>query len=140
MKTAAAAGNASYLEPPFGLLDPVGFRRSSSYEERERTLEHRVVRGDQRFAEHATSGQGVHWRCSHAGFLVRAVARIDAIDVAAVRAEFSVAEMDELGVYKVHAGEDDDEKFAVVLADLRGLARWYHQLVGAGLDAMVILC
>lgn len=121
------------------LLDPVAFRRLGSFGERERTLAYRIAHGDQRFAEHAVAGQGAPWRCSHSDFLAVAAARIDAIDVAAVRAEYSVAEMYEMGVYKVHEGEDDDENFAEVLADLRGLARWCHRLVGEGLDTIVII-
>jgi hypothetical protein len=121
------------------LLDPVDFRRPGRYDGDERPLPYRIVHGDQRFAEHAIAGQGAPWRCSHSDFLAVAAARIDAIDVAAVRAEYSVAEMYEMGVYKVHEGEDDDENFAEVLADLRGLARWYRRLVGEGLDAIVIV-
>jgi hypothetical protein len=127
-------GKAEYL------IDPVGYRRLRSWEERERSLPFRAVRGDQPFAEHAMSGQGVTWRCSTSAFPSEAAALIDAIDVDAVRSAFSVAEMDHLGVYKADArAADDDAEFTRVLADLRELSRRYHQLVGARLDLVVTL-
>ncbi|WP_214405903.1 YfbM family protein [Pseudonocardia lacus] len=120
------------------LLDPAARGRSRSYEERERTPAYRAVFGDERFAEHTRSGQGMRWRCSGSGFLVEAAARIDALDAVARRG-FTVAGMVELGVYKVHPDADDDETFALVLGELRALARWYHRLVDRGLDVIVIV-
>jgi hypothetical protein len=44
------------------------------------------------------------------------------------------------GVYKaVQVSADEDEAFVDVLADLRRLARWYHRVVDAGLDLIVIV-
>lgn len=121
------------------LLDPVGRRRIGSWAERERSLPYRVVHGDRPFAEHARAGQGVAWRCSTAGFLAEAGDRIDALDVAAVRREFSVAEMIDLGVYKAQARDDDEEAFDQVLSELRWLACVHRRAVGAGLDLIMIL-
>ena len=120
-------------------LDPVAYRTHTSWEERERSLPHRIIRGDREFAEHATSGIGVPWRCSTSAFLAEAAALIDAIDPVAIRQEFSVAEMVDLGVYKTRPDMDDDETFVHVLADLRELARYHHRLVDHGLDLVLTL-
>jgi hypothetical protein len=121
------------------LLDPAGHRRLTSWEERERTLPYRIVHGDQEFAEHAKAPQGNPWRCSTAAFLADSAATIDGLDVAAVRREFSVAEMANGGVYRVRRGEGDDEAFDRVLAHLRELARYYHRVVDLGFDLIVVL-
>jgi hypothetical protein len=119
------------------LLDPVGFRRVTTYEERGRSVPHRIVFGDRPFADHARGGQGVPWRCSASRFLAEAAARIDAVDAAAARREFSVADMVDQAVYKAHPDADDDEAFTRVLSELRALARWYRGLADHGLDAIV---
>jgi hypothetical protein len=126
-------GQAEYL------LDPAGHRRIDSWRTRERRLPYRIVHGDRAMAEHMRAGQGIHWRCSTASFLAEAAARIDQLDVDAVRREFSVADMVEQGVYKVHPDEDDDESFAATLAELRRLGEYYHRLVDLGLDVVVVL-
>ena len=41
------------------VLDPPGYRRQSRWEDRERSMPYRIVEGDEDFAAHATSGQGV---------------------------------------------------------------------------------
>jgi len=84
------------------LLDPGAYREAHTWDDWERTMTYRMLLGDVEFAEHARSGQGVPWRCSTRAFLGTAVAYIDDLDAAAARREFSVAEMAELGVYKVH--------------------------------------
>ncbi|MET7399723.1 hypothetical protein ABZS66_40200, partial [Dactylosporangium sp. NPDC005572] len=121
------------------LLDPVAYRAVRTWEERERTVAYRIVAGDQAFATHATSGQGFAWRCSTTAFLAAAVERIDALDVAAVRAEFSVVEMDDLGLYKVHREEDDEHAFARVLAQLRAFAEHCRGVVARDLDLIITL-
>ena len=125
-------GQAEYL------LDPAGYRTLVSWQERERSLPYRIIEGEQRFAAHAVGGQGVAWRCSTAAFLAEAVAVIDGLDPAAVSREFSVAEMDELGVYKVHPSENDDEVFARVLQRLRQLGRYCRELTARGVDLIVV--
>lgn len=127
----------SYVQAEY-LLDPAGFRALSSWQERERSAPYRIVQGQEWFAAHATSGQGIAWRCSTAGFLAEAAAVIDACDPGVVRREFSVAEMYELGVYKVQPSEDDDEAFARVLGRLRQLAQYYHRLAEQGADLIVV--
>ncbi|GAA3835404.1 hypothetical protein GCM10022226_66210 [Sphaerisporangium flaviroseum] len=124
-------GQAEYL------LDPAGYRALTGWPERERSLPYRIIEGDRPFADHATGGQGVPWRCSTASFLAEAAATIDAIDVAAARQEFFVADMWALGVYKVSQTERDDEAFKRVLNNLRQLARYYHRLVEHGLDLII---
>lgn len=121
------------------LLDPVSYRRMDSYGHRERSLPYRIIRGDERFADHAVGGQGIPWRCSTAAFLARAVAMIDALDVATRRRQFSVADMDALGVYKVRPTDDDDESFERTLARLRSLADHYRHVARDGLDVIVQL-
>ena len=122
------------------LLDPVAYRTGAqTWKERERTVAYRTVFGDEFFAEHARSGQGFRWRCSTTPFLAAAVERVDGLDTAAVRREFSVAEMDALGLYKVHPGEDDDEVFARVLTGLRQFAGHCRNVVGRGLDLVITL-
>ncbi|MER6951476.1 DUF1877 family protein [Nonomuraea sp. NPDC000554] len=124
-------GQAEYL------LDPAGYRELTGWPQRERSLPYRIIEGDKYFADHATGCQGLRWRCSTASFLAEAAATIDAIDVAAARQEFSVADMRTLGVYKVTETERDDEVFKRVLNNLRQLARYYHQLVEHGLDLII---
>jgi hypothetical protein len=116
------------------LLDPRAMRESLTYAERERSLPYRVIFGDEGFAGHARASQGVAWRCSGTAFLRQAAALIDAIDPAAARREFSVAEMYDLGVYKVRPNGDDDTEFEVVLQHLRRLAAYYGQVADQGLD------
>jgi hypothetical protein len=100
-------------------------------------LPYRIVWGDERFAEHATSGQGISWRCSTAAFLDNAATTIDALDTVAARQAFSIAEMFELGVYKVRPSDNDEEAFDRVLENLRSLARHYHQIARRGLDLII---
>jgi hypothetical protein len=126
----------SYQQAEY-LLDPDGYRRLTSWEDRERSMPYRIIEGDEEFAAHAVGVQGVRWRCSTAGFLARAVGVIDALDPAGARAEFSVAEMAELGVYKVDPSADDDEEFAFLLGRLRQLAAYYRRLVSHGVDLIV---
>ncbi|WP_330186190.1 hypothetical protein KZZ52_49035 [Dactylosporangium sp. AC04546] len=121
------------------LLDPMAYRAARTWEERERTVAYRIIAGDQAFAEHATSGQGFAWRCSTTAFLATAVERIDALDVAAVRAEFSVVEMDRLGLYKVDREEDDEHAFARVLTQLRAFAEHCRAVVTRDLDLIITL-
>jgi hypothetical protein len=124
-------GQAEYL------LDPANYRRIDSRAQRERTLPYRVIYGDEYFADHATGGQGISWRCSTAGFLDQAAETIDALDVATVRREFSVAEMYALGIYKVHETDDDDQTFERVLTNLRWLADLYRHIARDGLDLII---
>ncbi|WP_285689023.1 hypothetical protein [Actinoplanes sp. NBRC 103695] len=70
--------------------------------------------GDERFAGSR--------RCSDPAFPAGTADRIDALDVAAARRGFSVAEMARNGVYKVRQGDPHDGAFARVLADLRSFA------------------
>lgn len=121
------------------LLDPVTYRLLTDWEQRERSLSYRIVHGDDYFAEHAVSGQGIPWRCSTSDFLSRAVEVIDGLDVAAVRAEYSVAEMARLGVYKEHGRGDDETSFVAHLDLLRQLADFYRQLIDVGFDVMIEL-
>ena len=119
------------------LLDPSAYRSASSWEEREREVAHRVIQGDEVFARHASSGQGLAWRCSTFAFLVTAVEEIDTLPVDARRREFSVAEMVHLGVYKAHAGEGDDQCFARVLAALRAFRDHCRDVIAHGLDLLI---
>lgn len=122
------------------LLDPVAYRtQARTWRERERTMAYRIVTGDDVFADHARTGQGFPWRCSTSAFLVAAVQRIDSLDVDAVRQEFSVAEMDTLGMYKAHPGEDDDEAFIRVLTQLRKFAEHCRTAAAKALDLIVTL-
>ena len=116
------------------LLDPVGFRRAHSWAQRERTTAYRTVHGDEVFAEHATSAQGMTWRCSSTAFLSDALDRIDALDLAAARQEFSVADMIAQGVYKQRPDEDDDHAADRVLTTLRAFSRHCRVVVADGLD------
>ncbi|WP_212991657.1 hypothetical protein [Actinoplanes auranticolor] len=117
------------------LLDPVAYRtQAQTWRERERTVAYRIVTGDVVFADHARTGQGFPWRCSTSAFLVAAVQRIDSLDVDAVRQEFSVAEMHALGLYKVHAGEDDNKAFARLLTELREFAEHCRTVAAKDLD------
>ncbi|MEU4779573.1 hypothetical protein [Micromonospora sp. NPDC023633] len=129
-------GDRSFEQAEY-LLDPKGHRATRTWEERERSMAYRIVHGDEVFAEHATSGQGFRWRCSATAFLAAAVERIDRLDVVAVRRDFSVVEMSELGVYKVHAEEEDDQAFARVLAGLRAFADHCRTVVERKLDLII---
>jgi hypothetical protein len=129
-------GDRSFQQAEY-LLDPVAYRAVLTWQERERTTAYRIVAGDEPFAEHARSGQGFAWRCSTAAFLGAAVRRVDALDVAAVRREFSVAEMDDLGVYKAHPEEHDERAFARVLAQLRAFAEHCRRAVANDLGLII---
>ncbi|WP_327000130.1 hypothetical protein OHA72_34010 [Dactylosporangium sp. NBC_01737] len=131
-------GDRSFQQAEY-LLDPVAYRGARTWQERERSTAYRIVAGDEAFAGHARSGQGFPWRCSTAGFLAAAVRRIDGLDVAAARREFSVAEMDDLGLYKVHREEADEHAFARVLAQVRAFAEHCRGVAGSGLDLIVTL-
>lgn len=121
------------------LLDPQGYRAVQAWEQREQTLPYRIVNGDQAFADHARSGQGFPWRCSTTAFLTTAVHYIDALDVAAARSQFSVAEMASLGVYKTHPDEDDDQAFSRILARLRAYADYCRTLIDQKIDLIITL-
>jgi len=131
-------GSRSYEQAEY-LLDPAAFRVIRGWEDRERSLPYRIIQGDTVFAPHAQGGQGPLWRCSTKSFIADAVQHIDALDVAAVRAQFTVAEMVDLGVYKVHPSERDDDTFAGVLADLRAFADTCRQAVASELDLIITL-
>ena len=132
-------GGRSFQQAEY-LLDPVAYRtRARTWAERERTTAYRTIFGGEVFAEHATSGQGFRWRCSTNAFLAEAVQRIDDLDVAAVRREFSVAEMHDLGLYKVRAEEEDDRVFARVLDDLRAFTDHCRAVVARDLDLIITL-
>lgn len=111
-------GDRSFHQAEY-LLDPAAYREIRSWQQRERSIAYRIVNGDEVFAEHARTGQGFVWRCSTAAFLAEAVARIDGLDVAAARREFTDAEMDELGIYKA---DPDEDAFDRVLGQLRAFA------------------
>ena len=119
------------------LLDPVAYRTMQTWQEREASMAYRIIHGDEVFAEHALSGQGFRWRCSTKTFLTAAVDRIDSLDLTAIRREFSVAEMADLGLYKVHPEEDDDHAFGRVLAELREFAEHCRRVVVRDLDVIV---
>jgi hypothetical protein len=122
------------------LLNPVAYRtQARTWRERERTVAYRIVTGDDVFADHARTGQGFPWRCSTTAFLVAAVQRIDSLDVDTVRQQFSVAEMDALGLYKVHAGEEDNKAFARVLTQLRKFAEHCRTVAAGDLDLIITL-
>ncbi|MEU8606409.1 hypothetical protein AB0C29_00145 [Actinoplanes sp. NPDC048791] len=122
------------------LMDPVAYRtQARTWRERERTVAYRIVTGDDVFADHARTGQGFAWRCSTKAFLVAAVQHLDSLDVDAVRQGFSVAEMDALGLYKVHAGEDDDKAFTRVLTQLREFAEHRRTVAAKNLDLIITL-
>jgi uncharacterized protein DUF1877 len=120
------------------LLDPVGYHRLTSYEEREQTLPYRIIEGDQLFAWHARGGQGRPWRCSTNDFLTCALVFLDEFDPAAVRSEFSVAAMAARGIYKTHEDADDDATFAALLDRLGELTRYYERVWSHDLDMIVI--
>ncbi|GIF39033.1 DUF1877 family protein [Actinoplanes xinjiangensis] len=121
------------------LLDPAAYRADRTRRQAEQTRAHRAVFGAEVFADHARSGQGVTWRCSTAAQLTDAVRLIDELDVVAARRGFSVAEMAEIGVYKVHRDEDDDESFTRNLRDLRTWADHCRTVAARGLDLMITL-
>jgi hypothetical protein len=121
------------------LLDPVAYRAERTWEQRKRTMAYRIINGDEYFAEHATSSQGAPWRCSTTDFLTEAVRRIDALDVTAVRREFSVAHMENRGVYKVHSEGDDQEIFDQVVGYLREFAEYCRDVVARDLDLIITL-
>ncbi|MEU4538150.1 DUF1877 family protein [Streptosporangium sp. NPDC023825] len=133
-RTTGPFPDRSYEQAEY-LLDPADYRKVNSWPERERSLPYRIIQGDRRFADH--EDLEAPWRCSTTSFLAEAAATIDALDVAAVRQEFSVVEMRNLGVYKVHEIEPDDEVFDRVLDRLRLLAHYYHQLVALDLDLII---
>lgn len=120
-------------------LDPAAYRRLDSYEERERSLPYRIIEGDRSFADHARSGQGMLWRCSDRAFLIEAADTIEALDEAAIRREFSIKEMADLGVYKTRRDEDEEETFAHAMDDLRWLARYYREVAAHGYDLIVVM-
>jgi hypothetical protein len=64
---------------------------------------------------------------------------IDALDVDAVRHHFSAAEMFEMGVYKVHRDEDDDELFTENLRDLRAWADHCRAVAPQGFGLIITL-
>lgn len=81
------------------LIDPAAYRsRARTWEQRELTMAYRIIAGAEVFAGHAASGQGVLWWCSTTAFSAKAVQRLDALDEAVIRIQFSVAEMDDLGL------------------------------------------
>jgi hypothetical protein len=121
------------------LLDPIAYRTEGvTWRQRERSLAYRMIRGAEPFAAHAISGQGISWRCSSSTF-VAAVQRLDRLDVAGVRREFSVAEMDTLGLYKVHPDEDDDHAFTRILGQLRAFTEHCRTVTAQGLDLIITL-
>ncbi|BCJ51833.1 hypothetical protein Asp14428_33080 [Actinoplanes sp. NBRC 14428] len=119
------------------LLDPVAYREVQAWQDRESSMAYRIIHGYEVFADHAVSGQGFRWRCSTKVFLTAAADQVDNLDIAAVRREFSVAEMAELGLYKVHPDEDDDHAFGRVLAQLRAFAGHCRHVVAQDLDLIV---
>jgi hypothetical protein len=121
------------------LPDPVGHHSITSWTMRERSLPYRIIYGDQVFADHAHAGQDHPWRCSTAAFLTEAVARIDAIDQAAARRVFSVADMYTTGIYKVHASGKDDDTFEQVMNDLRQFADHCREIATMGLDLIMTI-
>jgi hypothetical protein len=126
-------GQAEYL------LDPGAYRSTRTWAQRERTTAFRIIRGDEPFAAHAVSGQGVSWRCSGRAFLADAVARVDGLDVEVARRGFSVAEMVDLGVYKAQPGEPDGDAFDRTLGELRAFAEYCRAVVARELDLVVSL-
>jgi hypothetical protein len=100
-------------------------------------MAYRIIAGAEVFADHAMTGQGFRWRCSTAEFLAAAAARIDHLDVAAARSAFSVAEMDDLGLYKVRREEDDDQAFARILARLRAFGEHCRRTAARDLDLII---
>ncbi|WP_143133765.1 DUF1877 family protein [Actinoplanes philippinensis] len=104
------------------LLDPIATRTIKSWPQRERMATYRAIFGAQRFALYTSDGCVTPWRCSSPAELTAAARLIDELDVAAVRREFSVADMLELGLYKVHPEDDDTESFTRALGDLRAWA------------------
>ena len=118
------------------LLDPAAYRGLTSWEQRERSMPYRIVQGDCVFADHARGSQGILWRCSTSAFLETAASTIETLPVAAVRVEFSVAEMISLALYKVPRDENDDTAFERVLGNLRDLAEHYRRLVDKQLDVI----
>jgi Domain of unknown function (DUF1877) len=119
------------------LLDPDRFKQHSSYDARERCMPYRIIFGDDVFAEHARSGQGLPWRCSTTAFLRQAAASIDSLDPVAARRRFSTQEMVALHAYRAAPG-DDDEQFDELLQSLRDLSSYYRTVADRDLDVMVI--
>jgi hypothetical protein len=128
----------SYQQAEY-LIDPAGRRALTSWVERERSLNYRIIHGDEPFADHAVADQGHPLRCSTTAFLTEAAARIDAIDDDAARREFSVARMYADGAYKARPDEYDSVAFDRITGRLRTLATYYHKIVDQGLDLIVKL-
>ncbi|MCY1143995.1 DUF1877 family protein [Actinoplanes sp. Pm04-4] len=127
-------GGRSFAKAEY-LLNPASYRAIHTWEKRERSPAYRMTRGDEPFAREGVTLERCSWRCSRSASLKRTAHTIDALDVAAVRREFSVADMCEQGVYKAdHPDEDDEENFTEILGYLRDFANLCHQVSGQGLD------
>jgi hypothetical protein len=127
--------NGRWFQKAEYLLDPVGYRVTRTWEERERTAIYRMTYGDEPFAYEGIRLEGCTWRCSRSESLKRTAQLIDGLDVDAVRREFSVADMYEQGVYKAnHPDEDDDENFTQILGYLRDYADLCRRVGEQGLD------
>ncbi|GAA1618603.1 DUF1877 family protein [Actinoplanes couchii] len=118
------------------LLDPAAYRAAQTWEQRERTPAYRAIMGVEVFATHATSGQGIRWRCSTATQLAEAADLIDALDVDGARRAYSVTDMHDQGIYKVHeSGDTFDDN----LRDLRSWADHCRDLSTRSLDLVITL-
>ena len=130
-------GDRSFVQAEY-LLDPAAWRAGSgTWDERRRSWAYRAVNGAEPFTDHTTGGPDFPWRCSTGAFLAAAAERIERLDVAAVRAQFSVAEMDALGLYKVNAEEGDEGAFARVLGQVRAFAEHCRTVAARGLDLII---
>ncbi|WP_250032353.1 DUF1877 family protein [Paractinoplanes maris] len=108
-------------------------------DERRKTMAHCIIRGDAVFADETAPDLGIPWRCSTAGFLTEVVERIDRLDVAAARHEFSVAEMVQLDLYKVHPEGETDETFDRLMTYLRDFADRCRGIAAHGLGLVITM-
>lgn len=126
----------SFMQAEY-LLDPAAYRHARTWEQHEKTTSYRIIRGAETFLYDNTGFRGPAWRCSSAEFLDTAVKHLDELDAPAVRREFTVAEMDELGLYKVHPEEDDEHAFNRILNYLHAFTERCRRVAAEGADLII---
>ncbi|WP_250002130.1 DUF1877 family protein [Actinoplanes sp. M2I2] len=133
-------GDRSFRQAEY-LLDPVTYLETTSWEQRERTTAYQMIFGQEPFAHEGMQPGRCNWRCSRSAWLATTAQRIDTLGVAAARRNFSVAQMLDQGVYKVHPEDvgHDDERFAQILANLREFAEHCRRVADQGLDLVIKL-
>lgn len=117
-KTWHYSPNSRMQEAVIFVLNPESFIESKSFEDLEKTMAYKIVKGDRVFSQHLRATQGMPVRVSYPAFVRKCVEFLESFDVTSISRNFDAAEMKKLHIYKISE-----------FSELRNVEDYFFQLV-----------